>query len=258
MAPGKIVIRIGLETKQGVVLVDKQLVTPHDLKSRALRESALEILNIASKLSFSDANHFNLNIDKLKSMISKENMDSIITESNGSSCIYIDVDLFNREVYHATNKNVDLKIGRLNVANEKHILELDVPVASVKYTTSDSHIFQLHVMHICSATKDSKTSSFFMQSYIYNGSSVLLNVRNMLRKHVPVDELRIRHGSSHFDMRNAVRSHHGKLMRDLSLCADAEEISVYVTPHSIQCCTNIDTRCGSDDKYQFQTLYLKL
>ena len=259
MAPGKIVTRVGLKTDEGVVLLDKQHVCSYDMRSQSLRSSALELLNITSKLSLPVTNGFDLSSSFLRKLLSRKDFDLIVTES--PECIHIDSDLFNREVFNVREGGVEIRVGRLNVASHTQTLELNVPVVSVSMKTDKSTTLQLHAMHVGSATTKPDNSNFFMQSYIYNGSIVALNVRNMLRKHVPVNDFHVKNNSSHFDTRLAVTKHHSKLMRDLSLSSEMGGANVCVTPHSIQCCTDLDTKsdvCGNGGKCQFQTIYLKL
>ena len=259
MAPGKIVTRVGLRTDEGVALLDKQHVCSYNMRSQSLRSSALELLNVTSKLSLPVTNGFDLSSDFLQKLLSRKDFDLIVTES--PECVHIDSDLFNREVFNVREGGVEIRVGRLNVANQTQTLELNVPVVSVSMKTNKSTTLQLHAMHIGSASTKADNSDFFMQSYIYNGSFVALNVRNMLRKHVPVNGFHMKNNSSHFDTRTAVTNHHRKLMRDLSLGSEMGGANVRVTPHSIQCSTDIDTKsdvCGNTGKCQFQTIYLKL
>ena len=259
MAPGKIVTRVGLRTDEGVALLDKQHVCSYNMRSQSLRSSALELLNVTSKLSLPVTNGFDLSSDFLQKVLSRKDFDLIVTES--PECVHIDSDLFNREVFNVREGGVEIRVGRLNVANQTQTLELNVPVVSVSMKTNKSTTLQLHAMHVGSASTKADNSDFFMQSYIYNGSFVALNVRNMLRKHVPVNGFHMKNNSSHFDTRTAVTNHHRKLMRDLSLGSEMGGANVRVTPHSIQCSTDIDTKsdvCGNTGKCQFQTIYLKL
>ena len=259
MAPGKIVTRVGLRTDEGVALLDKQHVCSYNMRSQSLRSSALELLNVTSKLSLPVTNGFDLSSDFLQKLLSRKDFDLIVTES--PECVHIDSDLFNREVFNVREGGVEIRVGRLNVANQTQTLELNVPVVSVSMKTNKSTTLQLHAMHVGSASTKADNSDFFMQSYIYNGSFVALNVRNMLRKHVPVNGFHMKNNSSHFDTRTAVTNHHRKLMRDLSLGSEMGGANVRVTPHSIQCSTDIDTKsdvCGNTGKCQFQTIYLKL
>lgn len=259
MAPGKIVTRVGLRTDEGVALLDKQHVCSYNMRSQSLRSSALELLNVTSKLSLPVTNGFDLSSDFLQKVLSRKDFDLIVTES--PECVHIDSDLFNREVFNVREGGVEIRVGRLNVANQTQTLELNVPVVSVSMKTNKSTTLQLHAMHVGSASTKADNSDFFMQSYIYNGSFVALNVRNMLRKHVPVNGFHMKNNSSHFDTRTAVTNHHRKLMRDLSLGSEMGGANVRVTPHSIQCSTDIDTKsdvCGNTGKCQFQTIYLNL
>ena len=259
MAPGKIVTRVGLRTDEGVALLDKQHVCSYNMRSQSLRSSAFELLNVTSKLSLPVTNGFDLSSDFLQKLLSRKDFDLIVTES--PECVHIDSDLFNREVFNVREGGVEIRVGRLNVANQTQTLELNVPVVSVSMKTNKSTTLQLHAMHVGSASTKADNSDFFMQSYIYNGSFVALNVRNMLRKHVPVNGFHMKNNSSHFDTRTAVTNHHRKLMRDLSLGSEMGGANVRVTPHSIQCSTDIDTKsdvCGNTGKCQFQTIYLKL
>lgn len=258
MSTGKVIARVGLKTEDGLLLMDKQFERLHVVQSQPLHSVAMKLLNVASQLSFRESSMYNLNLGRLKSVLSS---DTFTMTACSPSLTAIDLDLFNDEVLEAENKEFNVRVGTLNVLTKNGNVPLNVPVVSVTENRADNTILQLHIMYVSQPTSNSGYAALFTQSYIKWGTSRVLNVKRMLQKHMPIYPVIVKDGSSHYDTRGVVRKHHRKLMRNLCQCMGGEQTEIHLTRHTIQCSTTIPLKSDSVDaceQCQFNTLYLKL
>ena len=253
MGLSKVVTRLCLETVDGVTLLDKQHENLCSVQSQPLPSLAMNLLQMTAKLSLDRNLSFKLGLDKLADLTSQQDFN--LTTVSSPMSILIDSDLQNQVELSGEYGGTKVNAGHLHVAGKTNALQLNVPTVSVTSVSPDHNRLQVHIMYLPEASISTDKLQLYVQSYVHNSKSVRLNARKILRKHVPVGDLHVTKGSTHFDTRQMVKKHHRGLMRDLCLCVDGDDTLVHITPHSIQCSTQIKSK---SENYEFQSVYLKL
>lgn len=245
----RLLTRASLQSPDGDVLVDRHLTSRHRMAAKELPEQANKMMQAMSSHTGFFSSVYG---DEWKEFLAlMQDCDLTFEPMKKQRVTPIDSDVYVKQTMHASLQQCTVRAGCLAVGEKHSVAVVDIPVVSVQYPNKHGNTISMHCWCVPEKKCCSEKKMHCMQSVLMRGGRSVMNPHKDLITHVPVQEyVETNSNASHFDVRNAVKTHHGAVLRDLGL--KKGDLSMKISPHVVQCKTSWDSQG------EFVTMYLKI